>query len=630
MYRLTILCVVLLALVILIPGCETPAPTDSQQGQSTGSSGGKLLKGGPLPGAIFTTTVDGSIVNENVHYEAKEDVYLDGGPGPNAPSGAAGLPEGDYYFQVTDPSGKDLLSSDHIQCRKIHVNANGVIDHVYAGYTYEKQKGQWVKIDCQHNQGIDQDHSELGAITVQLFPYDDTPNNGGVYKVWITRVEDYAGTYPGGDEYAPDKDVPVNGENWQPGNVHGFVPAFSKTDNYKVIKKGKPCDVPTITLKKFHDANGNGTQDEGEEDITGWEMNVTDPSGVTNVAYSGDVILAAEVGPYTIDEINPPGTQATTQDPITILISDACAGGDNPAVFGNIGLGSITATKVYDRNGNGEADADEPPVMGIQVDLSQGGIVLNTGYTGPDGTVTFGDLLPGTYTVTETLPNGWISSGSTSYDVTIVSTVDGISIVGTAASVTFTNYCTPVSIGFNTKGYWHNKNGLGEMTQGDIDYANGLSPYSTESPYFDAGDEPFDGHYTDGTPVDAAYNNDDLSDAISAGAGTAKAEVSHFLVDQNAGSSENHHLEQLAQQLLAFIFNVRHRLDSPNASIQLPDGNWVSASSLISQAIAAWESGDPASATYYSGILDALNNSHCDGIDPCIMTIPYNPCPVVY
>ena len=49
----------------------------------------------PLSGAIFTTTVDGSIVNENVHYEAKEDVYLDGGPGPNAPVGAAGLPAGD-------------------------------------------------------------------------------------------------------------------------------------------------------------------------------------------------------------------------------------------------------------------------------------------------------------------------------------------------------------------------------------------------------------------------------------------------------------------------------------------------------------------------------------------------------
>ena len=50
----------------------------------------------PLPGAIFTTTVDGTIVNENVRYEKKEDVYLDGGPGPHAPSTAAGLPAGEY------------------------------------------------------------------------------------------------------------------------------------------------------------------------------------------------------------------------------------------------------------------------------------------------------------------------------------------------------------------------------------------------------------------------------------------------------------------------------------------------------------------------------------------------------
>ena len=65
--------------------------------------------GGPLPGAIFTTMPDGSRVNANIYTNAY-DVYLDGGPGPNAPPGAAGLPEGDYYFQVTDPSGKKLLS----------------------------------------------------------------------------------------------------------------------------------------------------------------------------------------------------------------------------------------------------------------------------------------------------------------------------------------------------------------------------------------------------------------------------------------------------------------------------------------------------------------------------------------
>lgn len=128
--------------------------------------GWAVLAAPPLPGAIFTTTVDGTIVNENVRYEAKEDVYLDGGPGPQAPAKAAGLPEGNYYFQVTDPSGKDLLSTDHISCRQIHVNAAGVIDFVYAGETFVKAKGVWGTTACQHNQGVDVDHAELGAITV--------------------------------------------------------------------------------------------------------------------------------------------------------------------------------------------------------------------------------------------------------------------------------------------------------------------------------------------------------------------------------------------------------------------------------------------------------------------------------
>ncbi|MEJ2511268.1 MAG: hypothetical protein P8Y72_06680, partial [Anaerolineales bacterium] len=44
---------------------------------------GGVLAAGPT-GAIFTTTPDGTIVNENVRYESKLEVYLDGGPGPNA------------------------------------------------------------------------------------------------------------------------------------------------------------------------------------------------------------------------------------------------------------------------------------------------------------------------------------------------------------------------------------------------------------------------------------------------------------------------------------------------------------------------------------------------------------------
>ena len=41
----------------------------------------------------------------------------------------------------------------------------------------------------EHLSGDDIDHPP--AKTVQLMPYKDTPNPGGVYKVWVTRVEDF-------------------------------------------------------------------------------------------------------------------------------------------------------------------------------------------------------------------------------------------------------------------------------------------------------------------------------------------------------------------------------------------------------------------------------------------------------
>jgi hypothetical protein len=87
--------------------------------------------GGPT-GAIFTTTPDGSIVNENVRYGSKLEVYLDGGPGQNAPASAAGLDAGYYVFQITDPSGGALLSEDPTRCRVVPVSGDGIIVELIA------------------------------------------------------------------------------------------------------------------------------------------------------------------------------------------------------------------------------------------------------------------------------------------------------------------------------------------------------------------------------------------------------------------------------------------------------------------------------------------------------------------
>ncbi len=70
-----------------------------------GLTGTTPVQAAPLKGAIFTTTPDGGIVNENVHYTDKKEVYLDGGP-HNPKASSAGLDDGLYVFQVTDPAAR--------------------------------------------------------------------------------------------------------------------------------------------------------------------------------------------------------------------------------------------------------------------------------------------------------------------------------------------------------------------------------------------------------------------------------------------------------------------------------------------------------------------------------------------
>jgi hypothetical protein len=231
----------------------------------------------PLPGAIFTTVADGTIVNANTQYVSKCAVYLNGGPGVNAPAKAAGLPSGDYFFQVTDPSGETLLSTDVVNNRRFHVS-NGVIT-AYTG---------------THLIGIDQVHPELGAITISLAnntcPTDflDTPNAGGVYKAWVTSVANFVGD--------PTKvDNPCGN-----GCSHGFASSTSKTDNFKV----QPT-IPTFCLsvtKQIVDSSGMNPLPG-----FGWQFTVTDPEGVTNPYVTNDTdgtrsVCSLVAGSYTVSE----------------------------------------------------------------------------------------------------------------------------------------------------------------------------------------------------------------------------------------------------------------------------------------------------------------------------------------
>ncbi|HUV05369.1 MAG TPA: SdrD B-like domain-containing protein [Armatimonadota bacterium] len=259
-----------------------------------------------VPGAIWTTDEFGT-VNRNIYY-AKCDVWLNGGPiNQNAP----GLPDGDYYYQVTDPSGSELLSTEDISLRTVLV-VGGWFDEV-----------------------------------VQLCPYNDTPNPGGEYKVWLTSVADY-----------------------DPGNIlgaFGFVPAFSKTDNFKVKQPGGPPPPPPIGAIggfKYYDVNVNGVLDLLTDiPIEGWLIELyegsidpanlvasvfTDPTG----AYRFEDLQA---GTYIIREVMPlgnwvqtgPKDSSTDLDPLPNVVVTALGGVytvellTNDAVTSDVNFGNV-------------------------------------------------------------------------------------------------------------------------------------------------------------------------------------------------------------------------------------------------------------------------------------------------
>ena len=334
----------------------------------------------PLAGAIFTTTPDGGIVNENVRYASKLDVYLDGGPPVNAPQGAAGLPDGEYYYQVTDPSGKVLLSEDPAKCRKIEVKDGVIVSLLNIGETYDPN-GPAGPFPChiqdppnppdpagpgdagpsgRHDTNTDVDHGPP-AIVVQLMPFFDTPNQGGVYKAWIIPADRYILNQ--GDPDAVPKSLKVRGKQVGFKRDAGFGPPRDqvKTDNFKV----KEFEPPMLHVRKFNDLNGNGLWDPGEPEIGvdqcltadgqiiacdgnhGWPVAITDPTGVTNDFGTPVWIVALPAGGWTVCEGLPSGWQQTAaylDDPAQLnnlntlcvgLVVQGTSGEEHEVIFGN-------------------------------------------------------------------------------------------------------------------------------------------------------------------------------------------------------------------------------------------------------------------------------------------------------
>jgi hypothetical protein len=468
---------------------------------------------GAVSGATYTSVCDGSKVNANL-YADRRDVYLNGGPQPPACSEAAGLsPDGDYYFQVTDPSGATLLSTDRLACRVVTVKDGVITGYKPAGSCpFGATDGCPGPSDGPHNLGTGPCGDD--AVSVQLWPFDETPNPGGVYKAWLMPV----------DALPSECDATEIDPGNCGGSKHGFVDADSKTDNFRV--KAAPPEQGEIDVFKFCDANANGILDPAELllGLQGWHIDVintsscsgdTDANGLLSCgsleAATYDVAETVQSGfkhtatcvdgdcgtgacsvttatSCTTDADCPSGETCIVPPPGSASTSIVVTGGDTHHVdFGNVGLSTISGRKFDDRNANG-VDNSEPGIAGVKILLTgtaaNGAAVSLCTVTDSSGNYSFPDLLPGTYTVSEVKPTGTIATTPTSCDREITLLEDGTCAASTPETCGFGNACLGAG-GGRTLGFWTNKNGQALITSADLTFLVGLNLRTLDGGNFD-------------------------------------------------------------------------------------------------------------------------------------------------
>ncbi len=192
--------------------------------------------------------------------------------------------------------------------------------------------------------------------------------------------------------------------------------------------------VGAVTGTVFFDANANGSQNGGEPGIGGVTVALTgtDARGnpvdrTTTTAADGTYSFAGVVGgTYTVTETQPVaynngsttagtagGTTTGTNDIVSAIALGAGVTGSG-YTFGELGSG--ISGKVYQ-------EVTNVPLAGVTITLRDStNNVVGTTTTAPDGTYSFGNLPPGTYSIIETQPPIWNSVSPNTLNVTLTKT----------------------------------------------------------------------------------------------------------------------------------------------------------------------------------------------------------------
>ncbi len=175
----------------------------------------------------------------------------------------------------------------------------------------------------------------------------------------------------------------------------------------------------TVSGTAFNDTNANGNLDGGESGRAGLLITLTNNSTGNSFPILSDAngnysFTGLAPGNYTVTATNSNNTLGFTTSSsynINITSSGLPGGVLTNQNFGLSQVGSIAGSVYIDANNNGVRDPGEAGIAGVTILLSgvqaNSGMINRTVTTGADGSYQFNGLLAGTYSLTETQPNGF-------------------------------------------------------------------------------------------------------------------------------------------------------------------------------------------------------------------------------
>ncbi|MFO0804997.1 MAG: SdrD B-like domain-containing protein [Gemmataceae bacterium] len=252
----------------------------------------------------------------------------------------------------------------------------------------------------------------------------------------------------------------------EPGNQYSITATLTDDDT-GVVSKTVPFTTSSIGGTVFHDTDGDGIRDSGEDPLAGWVVYVD--ANNNGVRDSGEAFTTTDSnGGYALDGL-PAGTQSvrlerpagwtSTNSPnVNVGSGDAITGANLGAYRNAI----IRGTAYDDENANGRRDSGEFPLAGwtVFLDRDRNG-VLDPGeartVTNSAGEYVFDDLPAGEYDVRLVPADGWVDTSANPATVVVQTGASGQTFTANLGSTPRTASLS----GF----VWNDSNG-----NGDIDY----------------------------------------------------------------------------------------------------------------------------------------------------------------